>query len=502
MISISPFGDSFTYLNNEKDEIEKIKLFVNNNRKNVVVQGIGFVGAAMMAALANASDQNGNKIYNVIGIDLCDEKNYWKIALTNKFIPPIRSTDPLIAKAYKEAKLNSNLMASYTSYAYSIADVIVIDIHLDIDKQKLGDSKNYKFSYSRYIESLKVVSDNTKENTLVVIETTVPPGTTENKIVPLFKKSFKKNNLNFSKLYLSHSYERVMPGFNYLNSIINYFRVYSGINKESKLKAKVFFESFINTKDFPLSELHSTNASEISKVLENSYRSTNIAFIKEWTTFAESANVNLFEVINSIKLRDTHNNIMYPGFGVGGYCLTKDALLADWSYRNLFHNSDHLNMSINSVQINDLMPEHTFKILINKYKSIKNKKILILGVSYINDVFDTRYSPTEYLYDMCIENGSKVFVHDTITSYWEEKDLKINTDIESLNMLDCEIAIFAVKHSQYLNIDFEYFIKLLPNLKMVIDANNVLNDSFANSLAKKNILIYGVGKGHWNKINK
>ena len=103
---------------------------------------------------------------------------------------------------------------------------------------------------------------------------------------------------------------------------------------------------------------------------------------------------------------------------------------------------------------------------------------------------------------MCIENGSKVFVHDTITSYWEEKDLKINTNLESLNMLDSEIAIFAVKHSQYLNIGFEYFIKLLPNLKMVIDANNVLNDSFANSLAKRNILIYGVGKGHWNKLNK
>ena len=72
MISISPFGDSFKYLNNEKEEIEKINLFINNNRKNVVVQGIGFVGAAMMAALADASDQNGNKIYNVIGIDLCD----------------------------------------------------------------------------------------------------------------------------------------------------------------------------------------------------------------------------------------------------------------------------------------------------------------------------------------------------------------------------------------------------------------------------------------------
>ena len=122
----------------------------------------------------------------------------------------------------------------------------------------------------------------------------------------------------------------------------------NGVIDKSVKKTKNFLTSF---KDFPLSELHSTNASEISKVLENSYRSTNIAFIKEWTKFAESANVNLFEVINSIKLRDTHNNIMYPGFGVGGYCLTKDALLADWSYRNLFNNSDHLNMSINSVEI-------------------------------------------------------------------------------------------------------------------------------------------------------
>ena len=89
-----------------------------------------------------------------------------------------------------------------------------------------------------------------------------------------------------------------MPGPDYIDSIQNFYRVYSGINKTSKLKAKKFFKTFVNTKDFPLKELHSTNASEMSKVLENSYRASNIAIIKEWVNFSDSANVNLFEVFS------------------------------------------------------------------------------------------------------------------------------------------------------------------------------------------------------------
>ena len=133
-----------------------------------------------------------------------------------------------------------------------------------------------------------------------------------------------------------------MPGPSYLNSIVNFYRVYSGINKESRLKAREFFESFINTQDYPLSEVHSNTAAEMAKVLENSFRAMNIAFIQEWTEYAEKAGVNLFEVIEAIRIRPTHKNIMLPGFGVGGYCLTKDPLLADWSYQNMFHSEKNL----------------------------------------------------------------------------------------------------------------------------------------------------------------
>ena len=106
---------------------------------------------------------------------------------------------------------------------------------------------------------------------------------------------------------------------------INNHRVMSGINPCSKDKIREFLETFTNTKEFPLYELHSTTAAETAKVLENSFRAMNIAFVQEWTEYAQDLNVDLFEVINAIRVRSTHQNLMFPGFGVGGYCLTKDS---------------------------------------------------------------------------------------------------------------------------------------------------------------------------------
>ena len=115
----------------------------------------------------------------------------------------------------------------------------------------------------------------------------------------------------------------------------------------------------------------------------------NIAFIQEWTELAEAANVNLYEVIDAIRLRPTHSNIMRPGLGVGGYCLTKDPLLASWSSEKIFEGKP-LKQSEESVVINDRMPLHTYNKISNFYNgSLEGKTVLILGVSYLSDVGDT-----------------------------------------------------------------------------------------------------------------
>ncbi|MBN2070246.1 MAG: nucleotide sugar dehydrogenase [Candidatus Krumholzibacteriota bacterium] len=497
LVSRSPFKDEFVYDVDEAEERSKIDDFLSGERQSVIVQGLGFVGSAMMAALASARDSDGDILYDVIGVDLVDENNYWKIARANLGKPPIVSSDKNIDAAFSLGRENNNIMATFSEYAYSKADIVIIDINLDIKKKNLGDPYNYEFTYEGYKKAVSVIAENIREETLVIVESTVPPGTTGKVLLPIFDGIFKKRGLDISKLYLAHSYERVMPGLNYLKSITDFYRVFSGINPESARRARIFLESFINTEDFPLSEMHSTNASEMSKVLENSYRAMNIAFLQEWTEYAESAGVNLFEVIEAIRIRPTHRNLMYPGFGVGGYCLTKDSLLADWSYKELFDGPGHLDMSLGAVAVNDLMPQHAFRLLSREAGGLEGRRITLLGISYLNDVADTRYTPSHYFYDLCIEAGATITLHDPIVTYWEEKDIEIDTDIEKLRSIEHDIAIFTVKHSQYIDLQCGEILSLLPGVKIIIDANNIIDDETAAALAESGIKMIGIGKGHW-----
>jgi nucleotide sugar dehydrogenase len=496
VISKSPFNDQFEFEVDHDGEIRKIDGFIDENRKTVVIQGLGFVGTAMVAALSQAK-RNDQLIYNVIGIDLPDEGNYWKIGRVNSGKAPVISADVTLDEAYEKAHANGNILATYSDHAYEKADVVVIDINLDIEKKALGDPYDSVFSYDGYIKAIEAIAKNIKEDTLVIVESTVPPGTTEKVLLPVFKKHFEDRNLDVFRLHLAHSYERVMPGKEYLSSITDFYRVYSAIDDVSKAKTRKFLETFINTNDFPLNEMHSTVASEMSKVLENSFRAMNIAFIQEWTEFAEKAGVNLFEVIGAIRVRPTHRNIMAPGFGVGGYCLTKDSLLADWAYNNLFESQKRLEMSLNAISTNDLMPGHTFTLLKSKFDDLKGVNIALLGLSYLNDVADTRYSPSEYFFDMCEKEGAIIRLHDPIVKYWQEKDLSIDTNIKHLKDHTHDVAVFAVRHSQYIALDHDEILSLLPGLKLVVDANNIISDGVARSLKDNNVDVLGVGKGHW-----
>lgn len=501
MISTSPSGEKYKFEIDCEEQIKIINKFVSANKKTIVVQGLGFVGSAMVAALSNVNDSNGTSYYNVIGVDLPDVPNYWKIARISEGKPPIISTDIKIENAFSNAFKQKNLLATYSPYSYSKADVVVIDIQLDIKKKELGDINNYFFSYEQYLQSLKIVAENIKEETLILIETTVPPGTTEKVIFPLFRDIFTLRGLDINKVYFAHSYERVMPGVNYLNSVINYYRVYSGLNDKSKLFAKEFLKSFINTESYPLFEMHSTTASEMAKVMENTYRAVNIALLQEWAEFAEIAEVNLFEVINAIRIRETHKNIMSPGFGVGGYCLPKDSLLADWAYINNFSGRNHLNMSLCAIAINDLMPTYTFNLIKRNTDTLAGQKLTLLGVSYLNNIADTRFSPSDLFYDLCLQEGIVVQLHDPLVCYWEEKKIVIDTNINNLKNNDTCIAVFAVRHSDYLSLSVADITGLLNGVKLVIDANNVIDDRKALALMKLGIKVIGVGKGHWTNLN-
>ena len=183
-----------------------------------------------------------------------------------------------------------------------------------------------------------------------------------------------------------------MPGPNYVDSIQSFYRVYAGIDEKSADATEAFLKTIIHTEEYPLTRLEHTNATEIAKVLENTYRAMNIAFAVEWSRLAEEAGVDLYEIVRAIRLRPTHSNMMFPGIGVGGYCLTKDPLLASWSRTNLIGGEGNLPQSEMAVSINDQMPRYAYEFLKRRYDGdLSSSKIIFLGVSYRGDVGDTRF---------------------------------------------------------------------------------------------------------------
>ena len=427
--------DASSVSEKSKNLISKI---TNENKDKLIVgvQGLGFVGAASASVIAGKKNQ-----FTVIGFEANNEIGLWKIGDVLNGILPIDAPDEKLNQYFSNS-CGVNLCATSDETYYSICDVILVDINLDVQKTE----NKYDITFDHFKKGIRSIFRHCRAECLVIVETTVPPGTCENIILPIAKEEFQKRSI-LSEPKIGHSYERVTPGPNYVNSIENFYRVYSGVDDVSKKETKSFLSKIINVDDFPLTELQNTNSSELAKVLENSYRAANIAFIDEWAKFAEIANVDLYDVIQAIKMRPTHNNIMKPGLGVGGYCLTKDPLLASWASKHFF-NGEPLHVSEKSVLINDRMPLHTSRKVLDYLTQHKIKKgnILILGVSYLNDISDTRSSPTEILYDELLKTEHSIYVHDPIVKYWAEKDMFIENKIQHQHF---DVVILAVGHREY-----------------------------------------------------
>jgi UDP-N-acetyl-D-glucosamine dehydrogenase len=466
----------------------------NNGKKVVAVQGQGFVGAVMSLVCANALTEE----YAVIGVDLPTPASIKKVESINSGVFPIISSDPKIDIFYNNARKKGNYFATTDSSAFKYADVIIVDINLDV--QKINDGSNRLVEYNVTLEgfrkAMETIGNHCKEDVLIVVETTVPPGTCQKVVLPIITKCLVERGLSANKFKLGHSYERVMPGPDYIDSIQNFFRVYSGVNEESAIATEVFLKTIISTEKYPLTRLGNTNATEMAKVLENSYRAMNIAFAQEWARFAEEAGVNIYEVVDAIRMRPTHANLMYPGIGVGGYCLTKDPLLASWAKTNLFGSLNGLDQSERGVQINDQMPLFAFDFLIQQgYQDFKNKNVALLGVSYRSNVGDTRYTPVEPFYNFLNNADASIILHDPFVRYWEE--LSIDVDEQLLEILDnnkLDFIIFTTSHSEYKN-NTKLIEKILSQDSLVIfDTVGVLSQAEIDTLKTKHkVLVLGRG---------
>lgn len=460
------------------------------DRKIVCVQGLGFVGSAMALAIASAKDGKGEALYNVIGIDIPSEAGYRKAISINDGIFPFENNDTKLGQAQKDAYENGNLWATTDAKYFEYADVVVVDINLDV---KYTEKHEPVLDLELFKDAMHTLGRYIKAGTLIVVETTVPPGTCEKVVYPIIAEEFSKRCISKKEIYIAHSYERVMPGENYFDSIVNFWRVYSGVNEASADKCQKFLESVISTENYPLTRLEKTTATEIAKVLENSYRATTIAFIEEWGRFAEAVNVDLFEVINAIRMRPTHSNMRQPGFGVGGYCLTKDPYFAPLAAKEIFglENMD-FPFSTQAVKVNNAMPLVSLdKIEASLGGSLQGKKLLILGVSYRQDVGDTRYSPTEIFAEEAKLRGAVVEYQDPLVDYWYEMDAQVMTDIPVFNEYDA--VVFTVQHKQYKEINFTE-LSLKKGL-LIFDANCVLDKKQRQDIAQlKGICFASIGR--------
>ena len=295
-------------------------------REIVVVMGVGFVGSVMAGVVADAVDkETGDPKYFVIAMQRPSMRSFWKIPYLQNGLCPVEAEDEEVGFMIKRCVSDKKtLTATFTYDALTLADIVVVDVQCDYHKNNLGDVRDGHADIAALENSLKIIGDHIDPKCLVLIETTVPPGTTEYVAYPVIKKAFENRGLNGSKPLLAHSFKRVMPGRHYVASIRDFWRVCSGINETAREKVVDFLSSVLNVDKFPLTVLDRPIESETCKIVENAYRANTLAFMDEWSRFAEQNGVDITKGIDAIKVRPTHSNIIFSGPGIGGYCLPKD----------------------------------------------------------------------------------------------------------------------------------------------------------------------------------
>jgi len=291
VFSISPSGEKFRIPGQEEYQAEfemlkkRIQAEREKGREIVVVMGVGFVGAVMAAIVADTVDENGKPTKFVIGMQRPSARSFWKIPLLNRGVSPVKAedpeVDPIIERCVNEKK---TLMATYTYDVLKLADIVVVDVQCDYLKEALGDVRSGKTDMAALEQSIGVIAEHIPAEALVLIETTVAPGTTEQVAFPIMKDIFKKRGIKTDPL-LAHSYERVMPGRNYVASIRDFWRVCSGINDKARDKVVKFLNEVLNTDEYPLTVMDRPIESETAKIVDNRYRATILAFLDEWRLY-------------------------------------------------------------------------------------------------------------------------------------------------------------------------------------------------------------------------
>ena len=435
--------------------------------------GLGFVGLPLLISVS----KKNKFLKKIIGIEIDNKSGKKKIQHIKNNKNSDLFLDTKLNKIFSKSKKKILFSTDYSDASNS--DFIFFCFPLHITKKLTTNFKNYCNLIGKYCKIAK-------SGSVFIFNSTSPPGITSQII-----RELKKKNLIRKDVFFVFSPERVMPGLNYYDSIVNAHRVFSsGSNLEASKKIKKLFSIIFNTKKYQVTEFKKYEEAECTKILENSYRASNIALIDEWAIFAEKFGIDLFSVIEAIKHRETHSNIMRPGLGVGGYCLTKDPYFAKFTSQKFLKDKLDFPFIDLTMKINSKMHNRVTKIInkeIQKYNKIK--KILIAGISYAENVDDIRNSRSLDMINDIYKKNKKLTIYDPVVKILSYKKIEIIKNSKKLN--DYDLIIFNVKHRQFEKIKFN---KISDNI-FIIDTNNVLNKKQIKEIINKKIKLKIIGRG-------
>ena len=419
--------------------------------KKIGIIGLGYVGFPMLVAAASRKTSKGY-IFKVSGFEQ-NNKQGLKIKdliYSNKL--PILSNDKDLEKQFNIIHKKKLIKIKNNFEDISLMDVIIISINFDY--KKIQTFLNLK-------KLINQISKRVKKGSLIIIESTLIPGTCDNICVPIIKKRLSQRGMSIHDIFFGYSYERVTPGENYLKSILTTNRNYAGYNEKSAEKINLFFKKFFGKEKLNHFKFNKLIECETAKIIENSYRSLNIAFIHEWMEFSKIQKLDLQKILKSIRLRKTHSNIMNPGLGVGGYCLTKDPKFSYESSKKFLGGKIKFPLSINSVKINRKLITFSSNFIKSKIKNINKKKILFCGYAYKENIGDFRNSPSSLLI-----KDLKIKKFTILDPY-----IKNGLTIRNIEPKFYDLIIFTVNHNQFTKFPYS---KLKKN-NFIFDLNNVVH---------------------------
>jgi UDP-N-acetyl-D-glucosamine dehydrogenase len=407
----------------------------------IVIVGLGYVGLPLATAIAGAG-------HRVIGIDKAADR----VENINQGRSHIDDVD---SDRLGDLVRGGYLRASTDYAAAADADVAIIAVPTPIDEYRVPD-----LSYVRQAAgSLAAVM---KEGTLVVLESTTYPGTTEEVVLPVFRE---RGFLPGSNLFMGYSPERIDPG-NKVWNLSNTPKVVSGLTKDCLDLTIALYSRFVE-KLVPVSNLRTA---EITKLFENIFRIVNIALVNEFQLICDGFNIDVWEVVQACATKPYGFMPFYPGPGLGGHCVPVDPFYLAWKARERNVNTEFIELA---GRINAGMPRYlvqkVMRLLNANRKSLNSSRIGLLGVAYKKNTSDVRESPSIKLIELLVEEGAQVGYHDphvpTLTVDGKEyRSQPLMADF--LAGLDC--AVVVADHDA---IDWTLVLQYAP---MVVDTRNVL----------------------------